>query len=70
MEREVERERRKERLPANFGKPWSEGEDRTLVVEFDGGIPLPEIARKHARTHSSIRLRLEKLGKIEASAVQ
>ena len=68
MEREVERERRKERLPANFGKPWSEGEDRTLVTEFDGGITLPEIARKHARTHSSIRLRLEKLGKIEASA--
>ena len=70
MEREVERERRKERLPANFGKPWSEGEDRTLVAEFDGGITLPDIARKHARTHSSIRLRLEKLGKIEASATQ
>ena len=70
MEREVERERRKERLPANFGKPWSEGEDRTLVAEFDGGVTLPEIARKHARTHSSIRLRLEKLGKIEASATQ
>ncbi len=68
MEREVERERRKERLPANFGKPWSEGEDRTLVAEFDGGVTLPDIARKHARTHSSIRLRLEKLGKIEASA--
>ena len=70
MEREVEREKRKERLPANFGKPWSEGEDRTLVAEFDGGIALPDIARKHARTHSSIRLRLEKLGKIEASATQ
>ena len=70
MEREVERERRKERLPANFGKPWSEGEDRTLMAEFDAGIPMPDMARKHARTHSSIRLRLEKLGKIEASAVQ
>ena len=68
MQKEVEREKRRERLPANFGKPWSEGEDRTLVVEFDGGITLPEIARKHARTHSSIRLRLEKLGKIEPSA--
>jgi hypothetical protein len=68
MEREVEREKRKERLPANFGKPWSEGEDRALTAEFDAGTPLPEIARKHARTHSSIRLRLEKLGKIEASA--
>jgi len=70
MEREVEREKRKERLPANFGKLWSEGEDRTLVAEFDGGVTLPDIARKHARTHSSIRLRLEKLGKIEALATQ
>ena len=68
MEKEVEREKRKERLPANFGKPWSEGEDRTLITEFDGGVTIPEMARKHARTHSSIRLRLEKLGKIEPSA--
>jgi hypothetical protein len=68
MEREVEREKRRERLPANFGKPWSEGEDRTLAAEFDAGVAMPDIARKHARTHSSIRLRLEKLGKIEASA--
>jgi len=68
MEREVEREKRRERLPANFGKPWSESEDRTLTAEFDAGIPMPDMARKHARTHSSIRLRLEKLGKIEAAA--
>ena len=68
MEREVEREKRRERLPANFGKPWSESEDRTLTAEFDAGIPMPDMARKHARTHSSIRLRLEKLGKIEPSA--
>src|SRR5258706_14432188 len=67
MEREVEREKRRERLPANFGKPWSEGEDRTLIGEVDAGIQMPGIARKHARTHSSIRLRLEKLGKIEAA---
>src|SRR5258706_13967250 len=67
MEREVEREKRRERLPANFGKPWSEGEDRTLAAEFDPGVPMPAMARKHARTHSSIRLRLEKLGKIEAA---
>ena len=65
MEREVERERKRERLPANFGKPWTEGEDRTLVAEFDTGATLNDIARKHARTQSSIRLRLEKLGKIE-----
>jgi hypothetical protein len=59
MQKEVEREKRKERLPANFGKPWT---------EFDNGSTVPEMARKHMRTHSSIRLRLEKLGKIQPSA--
>jgi len=70
MQKEVEREKRRERLPANFGKPWTEGEDRTLVAEFDGGLAMPDIARRHARTQSSIRLRLEKLGKIEPSREQ
>ncbi len=65
MAREVERERRRARLPANFGKPWTEGEDRAVVAEFDAGVAMPDMARKHARTQSSIRLRLEKLGKIE-----
>lgn len=65
MEREVEREKRRERLPANFGKPWTEGEDQSLGAAFDAGSALSEIARKHARTQSSIRLRLEKLGKLE-----
>ena len=65
MEREVEREKRRERLPANFGKPWTEAEDQALAGEFDSGLAMHEIARKHARTQSSIRLRLEKLGKIE-----
>jgi hypothetical protein len=31
MDREVEREKRKLRLPANFGKPWTAEEDGTLV---------------------------------------
>ena len=65
MEREVERERRKERLPANFGKPWSGEEDRDACAEFDGGMTIAEMSRRHLRTQSSIRLRLEKLGKIE-----
>jgi hypothetical protein len=64
MEKEIQREKRRERLPANFGKPWSEGEDRTLASEFDNGLAVVEIARRHARTQSSVRLRLEKLGKI------
>lgn len=65
MQKEVERERRRERLPANFGKPWSESEDLLLVTDFDAGIATAEIARKHQRTQGSVRLRLEKLGKIE-----
>ena len=67
MQREVERERRRERLPANFGKPWSEGEDRDIAVAFDSGTGIPEMARKHSRTQGSIRLRLEKLGKLPPS---
>lgn len=70
MQKEVEREKRRERLPANFGKPWSAEEDGQLTSAFEGGATIPELARQHARTHSSIRLRLEKLGKIEPTHVQ
>jgi hypothetical protein len=31
---------------------------------------MPEMARRHARTQSSIRLRLEKLGKIQPEPLQ
>ncbi len=67
MQREVEREKRRERLPANFGKPWSEGEDKAIALAFDAGATIPDMARKHARTQGSIRLRLEKLGKLPPS---
>lgn len=67
MQREVERERRRERLPANFGKPWNEGEDRAIAAAFEEGASLADLARRHARTQGSIRLRLEKLGKLPPS---
>ena len=67
MQKEIERERRRERLPANFGKPWTVEEDGVLASEYDSGMTLADIARRHQRTQSSIRLRLEKLGKIEPS---
>jgi hypothetical protein len=70
MQREVEREKRRERLPANFGKAWTHAEDESLVTEFESQVPMPELARRHARTQSSIRLRLEKLGKIEPARAQ
>ena len=69
LEKEVQREKRRDRLPANFGKPWTETEDKTVISEFDAGLPLNDIARKHQRTQSSVRLRLEKLGRIEPAAV-
>jgi hypothetical protein len=70
LQKEVEREKRRERLPANFGKPWNEGEDKSLCAEYDAGCPMAELARRHLRTQSSIRLRLEKLGKIEPAPAQ
>lgn len=68
MEKEVQREKRREKLPANFGKPWTEGEDRLLTERHQSGIAMHEIARQHARTQSSCRLRLEKLGLIQPQA--
>lgn len=68
MQREVERERKRERLPANFGKSWTPEEDSTLMSSFDEGVSTLDLARRHQRTQSSVRLRLEKLGKIEAGA--
>jgi len=67
MQKEIEREKKRERLPANFGKPWTPEEDASLEREFDSGLAMGEMARHHQRTQSSIRLRLEKLGKIEPS---
>lgn len=54
----------RERLPANFGKPWSKGEDEKVAAAFRTGKSVHEIARDHARTQSSVRLRLEYLGEI------
>src|SRR5260370_7547746 len=40
MQREVERARRRERRPANFGKPWTEGEDKALTAHLDPAAPI------------------------------
>src|SRR5260370_7544340 len=42
MSREVEREKRRERLPANFAKPWTEAEDHSLTPQFDARLPMAE----------------------------
>ena len=60
MQREVEREKRRARLPANFGKPWTESEDRPLAsMHTPCRVPPSNLAstrRKHARTQSSIKI--------------
>ena len=64
MQREAAREKRRERLPGNFGKPWNASEDALVASAFDGGASLLALARQHGRTQAAIRLRLEKLGKL------
>lgn len=68
MQREAAREKRRERLPANFGKPWSESEDTLVASAFDGGATVLELARQQGRTQAAIRLRLEKLGRLPPSS--
>ena len=65
MERAKERERRAEKVASNAGKPWSDEEDRALIEQFDGHVPLRDIAVKHQRTQGSIASRLVRLGKIQ-----
>ena len=63
-----ERRQRAERqrtLPANVGKSWSPTEDQTLIVEFNAGRKLGELALLHQRTQAGIQARLEKLGLVE-----
>lgn len=56
--------------PAAAGARWSDEEDARLVSEFDGGTPVPEIARLHGRSRAAITLRLVKLGKLDEASVR
>jgi hypothetical protein len=55
--------------PASAGARWTEEEDVRLCTEFDGGMAVREIARKHGRTPGAITSRLVRLGRLEAGAV-
>ena len=55
-------------LPANAGKPWSSEEDERLLVEFDAGRSLREMAGLHARTVAGVEARLERLGRLDPDA--
>lgn len=60
-----QRAERQRNLPANVGKSWSPTEDQTLIVEFNAGRKLGELALLHQRTQAGIQARLEKLGLVE-----
>ncbi|MFL6549488.1 MAG: hypothetical protein ACJ8OJ_12390 [Povalibacter sp.] len=55
-------------LPGNAGKPWTTEEDHQLLQEFDRGSPLATLAQAHGRTTAGIQARLEKHGRLQASA--
>ena len=67
LEADMERARRRERLPANTGVAWSEREDAALGRAFDEGTPIERLAATHKRTSAAIRARLVMLGRISAS---
>ena len=49
--------------PERAGAPWSEEETRRLTEQYDSGVPIPELAKTHARTRWAIRARLIKSGR-------
>lgn len=60
---------RKKERPATAGARWTPEEDAALACEFDGGLAVAEIARKHGRTSGAITIRLVKLGKVDPGTV-
>ncbi len=65
LESREKSEQRRRYLPKNAGNPWYDEEESKLISEFDSGLSISDIAKKHKRTKGSIRSRLEKLGKIK-----
>ncbi|MBK6637275.1 MAG: hypothetical protein IPH08_16790 [Rhodocyclaceae bacterium] len=67
LERAARRADRDNSLPNNAGRSWSEEEDKQLLVIFDSGTPVKEIAARHGRTLGAITSRLVRLGRIKDS---
>jgi hypothetical protein len=66
--RAAKRADRDNSLPNNAGRSWSDVEDKELLVIFDAGTPVKEIAVKHGRTLGAIASRLVRLGRINDRA--
>lgn len=67
LERAIRLADRDNSLPKNAGRSWSDEEDKQLLVIFDSGTPVKEIAARHGRTLGAITSRLVRLGKIKGS---
>ena len=57
--------RRRNPLPENNGKPWTDDLDRELCTLFDIGMKKKDLCAHFARTPGAIESRLVRLGKIE-----
>ena len=55
-------------LESGSAEKMARAERNDLVHEFDGGVPVAEIAQQHGRSRAAINLRLVKLGKIDAES--
>jgi hypothetical protein len=68
LERVVKLAERNGSLPIYAGRSWSDVEENELLVSFDAGAPVKEIATKHGRTLGAITSRLFRLGRIKDRA--
>lgn len=47
------------------GKPWDKEEDQTLLMDWESGSTIKDLAANHQRTEGAIRSRLIRLGAIQ-----
>ena len=57
--------RKRNNLPENNGKPWTDELDIELAEMFDAGMSEKELSERFKRTRGSINSRLKRLGKID-----
>jgi hypothetical protein len=58
------REQRRDKLPGNVGRSWTQDEENALSIAFKKGDALTDIATRHGRTRRAIEARLLQLGLI------
>lgn len=58
------REQRRDKLPVNVGRSWTQEEEITLTAAFKRGDEFSEIATRHGRTLRAVEARLVRLGLI------